>query len=108
MRDRLALQNSQALRSLAMEKAYDVARLIKKELPSCTVILYGSLARDGWFDQHSDIDLYVQNWSESIAYWKLLSSCQDAAFPLSVSVVTEREVLPALRQEIEREGLVIA
>lgn len=96
------------LRSDGYQKAQEVARFIRHAYPLCEIVLYGSLARDGWFDSHSDIDLYIRNWSDEFDYWKMLSDCQQIASPFMVSLATNRDALPSFLHQIELEGQVIA
>ncbi len=96
------------LRRAGYQKAQESARIITRANPRCEIVLFGSLAREGWFDSHSDIDLFIRNWSEEFDYWKTLSECQQTAFPFTVSIVTDRDIPPSLLQQIALEGKVIS
>jgi len=58
-------------KTTALEHAKRYATLVYKEVPSCKVFLYGSLA-NGNFNENSDIDIAVVQDFLNDNYWELI------------------------------------
>lgn len=69
------------------------------------VILFGSLARESGFGQHSDIDLAVEgiSWSEYWSIWAAVDGLTDFA----VDIVVLEDANPALKERISNEGVLL-
>ncbi|ABY93518.1 nucleotidyltransferase domain-containing protein [Thermoanaerobacter brockii subsp. lactiethylicus] len=92
-------------RKEAMDRVYKIAKFLKEKYSVKRVILYGSLAREGPFDDLSDIDIFVDGWDDSkFNYWSMFIEVEDIARPYKVSVVTQKDVGQALLKEIAKEG----
>jgi predicted nucleotidyltransferase len=69
------------------------------------VILFGSLARESGFGQHSDIDLAIEgiSWSEYWSVWAAVDSLTD----FDVDIVVLEDANPALKERIDNEGVLL-
>jgi predicted nucleotidyltransferase len=92
----------------ALCRAYKVAHLLLDKYKVTQVYLYGSLARDEYFDDYSDIDIYITGWEDEKHYWIMLSEVQHVASPYPISIVTEKEALPTLKETIHKEGKLLS
>lgn len=88
----------------ARRYAREAAALLKDKYGVSKVILFGSLARDDVFDAHSDIDLFLEGWSDESKYWHMLADVKGVVGSFPVNIVTERDVQPSLMEAIRREG----
>jgi len=48
-------------------RAKEAARMLKEKYGATRVVLFGSLAHQAWFDEHTDVDIAVVDADE---YWK--------------------------------------
>ncbi|HHV97010.1 MAG TPA: nucleotidyltransferase domain-containing protein [Clostridiaceae bacterium] len=87
--------------------AKKVAYFLKENYGVDKVYLYGSLAKGEYFDKLSDIDLYITGWKNEKQYWSMLAEAQSLSRPYPISIVTEREALPSLKQIVEKEGILL-
>jgi len=89
-------------RTLAWQKAREVADFLRASYGIRRVLLYGSLAR-GDFYELSDIDLYVEGFDGP--YWRMLAEAGRLASPFDISVVCAEDALPSLKNEVSQEGV---
>ena len=92
-------------RERAWAAARQAARLLKEEFGATRVVLFGSLAREGgrFFDERSDIDLAV--WGVAPEQFFHAWAAVEARSEISFDLVDGALALPALRTEIESEGV---
>jgi len=95
-------QAQRAQRALA--SAQQAAALLKSQFGAQRVILFGSLARRGLFHQRSDVDLAVEG-IDSSRFWRAWAALDALGREFEINLVDIETALPALRQEIEREGM---
>jgi len=91
-----------AQRALAL--AQQAAALLKSQFGASQVILFGSLARRGLFHRRSDVDLAVAGIENRI-FWRAWAALDALGHEFEINLVDMEMALPALRQEIEREGI---
>ena len=80
------------------------ARLLKEEFEARQVILFGSLARQGFFHSRSDIDLAVAG-VRSQDFWRAWSVLDTLDPEFEIDLVALESASPALRQELDRNGM---
>lgn len=68
----------------------------------CRVWLFGSLAGDGTFGEHSDIDLAVEGLPPKIDFWRLYSEILATARPFDVDLIALDSAPPELKESIHR------
>jgi len=90
-------------RQRALAVAQRAAKLLKREFGATHVVLFGSLARGGPFDEHSDIDLAAWGIEED-RYLRAISKLLDLDPTFSVDLVRAEEAPPSLLEVIESEG----
>lgn len=90
--------------SRARALAYRAARLLKERFAARQVILFGSLARQDFFHSRSDIDLAVAG-IKSQDFWRAWSALDTLAPEFELDLVALEAASPALRQELERDGV---
>ncbi|MCD6291217.1 MAG: nucleotidyltransferase domain-containing protein [Anaerolineae bacterium] len=91
-------------RERAMAVARKAAEMLKEEFGATKVVLFGSLARGGPFDMHSDVDLAA--WGlDPREYYRVVSLLLDIDPGIEVDLVMGEEVSPSLRSTIEQEGV---
>jgi predicted CxxxxCH...CXXCH cytochrome family protein len=104
---RRTARQKQAQRQLLQEKrraaalvfAQDAAALLKNAYGAERVILFGSLARQGIFDEHSDVDLAVQGIDERM-YCRVLAQLMNLQPDISVDLIRMEEAQPSLLDAI--------
>jgi len=94
------LQRTQ--RALAL--AQQAAALLKSQFGARQVILFGSLARRGLFHQRSDVDLAVAGIKSQV-FWRAWGALDALGHEFEINLVDMETASPALRQEVEREGM---
>ena len=77
---------------------------LKEAFPARGVILFGSLARQGWFVTDSDVDLEVAGLSSG-DYWKAWRLLEDAWGLRPVDLLELETAGASLREAIERYGI---
>lgn len=87
-----------------VEKVKECAIAIKR-IGGKRVILFGSLAT-GRFHRGSDVDIAVDGLS-SKAYFKAIGLIEEILGDISFDLVDMEEMLPTVRQKIEREGVLV-
>jgi len=90
-------QHAQAL-------ARQAAALLRDQFGAERAILFGSLARRDSFHRRSDIDLAVEGIS-SRDFWRAWSALEALGNEIEINLVDVKDASPALRLEIEREGV---
>lgn len=88
----------------ALAAAQRAAEAIRRH-HCCRVWLFGSLARGGRFDEHSDIDLAVEGLPREVDFWRLYAEVLAAAEPFSVDLVPVESARPELRENIYQYGI---
>lgn len=110
LRSRLLKLRRQRERELAERKkaalaaARRAAEVIRRH-HCCRAWLFGSLARGGRFDEHSDIDLAVEGLPREADFWRLYANVLAAAEPFSVDLVLMESARAELRENIRRYGV---
>ena len=77
---------------------------IKSRFNPRRIILFGSLAHEGWFASDSDVDLAVEG-IHGDDYWNAWSIAEDIIKDRSVDFIEIESSGTALRQAIDRYGL---
>lgn len=103
-RQQYASDKMEQMKKEALFRAEKIAQYLKKTYGISNVILYGSLARNQWFDMHSDIDLFIEGLFEERSYFKILNEVEEIARPYKVSIVTDKEAADSLKNTILKEG----
>ena len=103
-RERIQRKACEEKRGRALEAAEEAAACLA-DAGATKVILFGSLARESGFGQHSDIDLAVEGilWSEYWSVWATVDSLTDFA----VDIVVLEDANPALKERIDNEGVLL-
>lgn len=97
-------QDEQRHYQQALQKAKDVAAMLKEHYGVKQVYLYGSLAWGG-FDRHSDIDLYLVGFQGN--YWRAYSEAEDIAAPVEVSLACEEDCINSLKDKVLENGVLL-
>jgi len=100
--------NKQRYRNEALYNAMKVCKFLKTKYGVKDVFLYGSLAKDDCFDTHSDIDIYITGWNQEDQFWIMFSQVEAIAAPYPLSIVTEREASPSLKEIVYKEGRLLS
>ena len=89
------------------DRAWSVARraaeLLKATHGAESVYLFGSLARGGPFDEHSDVDLAVRGLDDRI-YYRVVSRLLDLDPTIDVDLIQLETAPDGLLRLIESEG----
>jgi len=88
----------------ALQKAKDVAAMLKEHYGVKQVYLYGSLAWGG-FGRHSDIDLYLVGFQGN--YWRAYSEAEDIVAPIEVSLACEEDCIISLKDKVLEKGVLL-
>ncbi|KJR95997.1 MAG: hypothetical protein VR68_16615 [Peptococcaceae bacterium BRH_c4a] len=88
----------------AMAKTRLAAEHLKRNY-KCKVYLFGSMAREDKFTDHSDIDLAVSNLDKQTNFWKLYSEVMNILAPFDFDLVEMERIDPDIRQYILKEGM---
>lgn len=90
------------------ERAWDVAReaaeLLRDRYGATRVVLFGSLARDGPFDEHSDIDLIAWDIDEMKLYRALADLLAIDPW-ISVDLLLAEEARNSFLKRADEEGV---
>ncbi len=90
-------------RRRAYAVALKAAKLLKTKFGAKEVILFGSLARRGGFTLYSDIDLAARG-IPSDRYLTAMDTVLYLDADFKIDLVDIETCLPAMREEIEKEG----
>ena len=93
-----------AERDEVLTRVREAVRQLKEAFPVRRVILFGSLAHQGWFITDSDVDLAVAGLG-SKDYWQAWRLLEDAVGLRPVDLLELETVGASLRQAIERYGI---
>lgn len=88
----------------AWKQAQRAAALLKDQFGARHVIVFGSLARRDFFHPRSDIDLAVEG-IKSRDFWRAWSALDVLGCEFEIDLVDVETASPALRLEIERQGV---
>lgn len=92
------------------ERAWEVARtgaeLLKEKYGATKVVLIGSLARGGPFDEHSDVDLIAWGVDEMKLY-RAVADLLSIEPRVSVDLILAEEVRTSFLKVAESEGVVL-
>ncbi len=92
-------------RSQARSKAKALAEHIRLHYRAERVFLYGSLAWNGHFTAHSDIDLFVEGFAPEEEYWRMFGELEELAAPFPISVILAQDAIPSLAAKVRQEGV---
>jgi predicted nucleotidyltransferase len=81
--------------------AHQAAALLKEQFGAQKVVLYGSLARQDFFHQRSDIDLAVQGIRNQ-DFWRAWAALDILGSEFEIDLVDVEAASPALRLQIEQ------
>jgi predicted nucleotidyltransferase len=79
--------------------AHQAAALLKEQFGAQKVVLYGSLARQDFFHQRSDIDLAVQGIRNQ-DFWRAWAALDILGSEFEIDLVDVEAASPALRLQI--------
>ena len=88
----------------ALAAARHIAEMLRERY-GCRVWLFGSLAGNGTFIEHSDIDLALAGLPEDVDFWKLYAEVLRLAEPVGVDLVLLEVVSPEMREHILTRGV---
>jgi len=91
-------------RQLAVEKASQIARMLKVKYGAKKVILFGSLAYGSTLWSQSDIDIAVEGIDEE-KYLDIAWEAAQIALPFKVDLVPLERASESLKAKIERKGI---
>ena len=103
MRPRPAPDDSR-LREQLLSRVHRVATVLKERFGARRVVLFGSLAHEGWFGPHSDVDLAIEGLA-SAYYWEAWRVAEDGIGDRSVDLVEIETAKPSLRRAILTHGI---
>ena len=81
-----------------------VAVLLKSQFHVQQVILFGSLAHEGWFDPDSDVDLAVKGL-QGEDYWRAWREVEEIIRDREVDLIEIESASESLQRAIERYGV---
>lgn len=84
--------------------AQQAAALLKDRFGARRVVLFGSLARRDFFHRRSDIDLAVEG-VKSQDFWRAWCALDTLGCEFEIDLVDVETASPALRLEIDQEGV---
>ncbi|OAT79843.1 hypothetical protein A6M21_15350 [Desulfotomaculum copahuensis] len=90
----------------ALAGARRAAAMIRAEY-GCRVLLFGSLARGGRFNEHSDIDLALEGLPVEANFWRLYAGALTLVEPFHLDLVLLESASPELQGRIRQEGVEI-
>lgn len=90
----------------ALDAARRAAAMVRERY-GCKVLLFGSLARSGTFNEHSDIDLALEGLPGEVNFWRLYAEALALVEPLNLDLVLLESASPELQLKIRQEGVEI-
>jgi predicted nucleotidyltransferase len=93
-----------ATRLEVLKRVRKAVRQLNDTFPVRRVLLFGSLAHQGWFAPDSDVDLAVEGLRPR-DYWKAWQLLDEAVGIRRVDLVDLETASESLRQAIERYGI---
>ena len=91
-------------REQLLKRVRKAANKIKKRFGVRRVVLFGSLAHEGWFAQDSDVDLAVEGLRGD-DYWQAWRIVEDIIEDRLVDLIEIESSGQSLQQAIERYGV---
>lgn len=93
-------------RECAWAVAREAADLLREEYGATRVVLFGSLARGGPFDEHSDVDLIAWGIDEMKLY-RAVGDLLGIDPYISVDLIRAEEARPSFLAVADSEGVVL-
>ena len=87
-----------------MRRVKAAADLLKTRFGARRVILFGSLAHQGWFAPDSDVDLMVEGLVAG-DYWQAWRLVEETVADRAVDLIELETASPSLLQSIRRHGV---
>jgi predicted nucleotidyltransferase len=92
-------------RDLAIERAREVAKILKERYRAKEVILFGSLIwRPDFLWRGTDIDLLVKGLRNA-NYFEALADISETSHPFRVDLIPFEKAWPSVKERALREGL---
>lgn len=105
-RERARRQANEKRRTAALAVARAAAALLREQYGATRVLLFGSTAHGYWFRAESDIDLAAEGIAPD-RFWRAWNAADALAPEFEINLVAWEEATPALREAIEREGVLL-
>ena len=96
--------SEQKERNRLLNQIQKAADEIKSQFKVRRIVLFGSLAHEGWFASDSDVDLAVEGLHGD-DYWKAWSIAEEIIKDRSIDLIEIESAGTTLRQAIDRHGL---
>lgn len=103
---RMPALDAEATRTALIERARELAKVLKKQFSNCRILVFGSLAHAAWFMPDSDIDLAVEGLPPE-AFWTAWKIAEEAFPDHSVDLIDMDLAGKSLREAIARQGIEI-
>lgn len=91
-------------RQRILSRIRKAAKRLKSDFQVKRVVLFGSLAHEGWFVPDSDVDLVVEGLAPD-AYWEAWRIVEEVIGDRLVDLIEIQSAGASLRQAIERYGV---
>jgi predicted nucleotidyltransferase len=104
--EKRARKKMDAIRSAGLDRAKKVAVMLRKKYGAKKIFLFGSLVRDGYLDERTDIDILV----DGINTDDVLRAGFDAwivAEPFDVDLIPARKARKSLLKVARKEGVAL-
>jgi len=105
-REQARRQANAERRIAALAAARAAAALLREQYGATRVVLFGSAAHGYWFNEESDIDLVAERIAPDL-FWRAWNAAEAIAAGFELNLVAWEEAKPALREAIEREGILL-
>jgi len=92
------------LRERAWKAAREAARVLRDEFGAQRVVVFGSLAHQLWYSPHSDIDIAAWGIAPE-KFFRAAASVDRVVKDFRIDVLDPDDCRPAVRQEIEEDGI---
>jgi len=102
--EKRARKRMDAIRSAGLDRAKKVADMLRTKYGAKKILLFGSLVKDGYLDERTDIDLLV----DGIGTEDVLRAGFDAwiaAEPFDVDLIPVRKARKSLLKVARKEGV---
>lgn len=102
--EKRARKKMDTIRSAGLDRAKKVAFMLRKKYGAKKVLLFGSLVRDGYLDERSDIDILV----DGVRANDMLRAGFDAwmeADPFDVDLIPAKKARKSLLKVARKEGI---
>jgi predicted nucleotidyltransferase len=91
-------------RQALLARVRSVAAGLREQFGVERVVLFGSLAHEAWFDEHSDVDIAVWGLPHH-AYWQAWRAAEEIITDRSVDLIQYEYAPRSLQQAIEHYGV---